>query len=98
LNPVVLEEVPLLSHGKRNNERAEVRKSVLILSAAWTEAQRRKMVTRAARILFIRTLQPSGSALQASKQKTRVRNPVRAFVKRIEGVTGSEDPAETIFA
>jgi len=56
------------------------------------------MVARAAKILFIGTLQSSGFALQPSKQKARLENPVRAFLKQIEGVSGSEDPAEIIFA
>jgi hypothetical protein len=55
------------------------------------------MVARAEKILFIRTLQSSGFTLQPSKQKTRLENPVRAFVKRIEGVTGSGDRAEIVF-
>ena len=45
-------------------------------------------MVRAAKILFIGTLQSSGFALQPSNQKARLVNPVRADIKRIEGVSG----------
>jgi hypothetical protein len=98
LNPFVLKEAPLLSYGKRNPGRAEVWKSDPDLIRRMNREKEKKNGGKSRKDLIHRNPPTVWLCFAAVKAKNLAGKSSPGFVKQIEGVTGSEDPADTIFA